>query len=272
METLVLPNNNTNLTGDPEDVLWAKTKANFEELAGVVGATSEVVPVVRTNNPISATNTSNENIDALDAAIGSDAQITPLARTAGPVVVNTSLHQKIDALDTAIGFDNQMSGTPKVASKTSNVFQNLDRLDTYMGARIIKKKIGGVGVAGCDFNFATAADTVEQVINLGAIIPARARILDIHTHTSAAFIFSGGGTTLAAEVGTSSSGNELIASATIYALNAITQPAVGAGFTLTAIAAAAGSVYLSAAPGANWSTNTAGQVDVYITIIDPTNL
>jgi len=32
METLELPNNNTNLTGDPDEVLWAKTKANFEEL------------------------------------------------------------------------------------------------------------------------------------------------------------------------------------------------------------------------------------------------
>jgi hypothetical protein len=47
--------------------------------------------------------------------------------------------------------------------------------------------IGGVGVAGCDFNFATAANATEQVIDLGAIIPAFARILDAKTKTTAAF-------------------------------------------------------------------------------------
>lgn len=48
--------------------------------------------------------------------------------------------------------------------------------------------IGGVGVADCDFNVATAANASEQVIDLGAIIPALARVLDIKTHTETAFI------------------------------------------------------------------------------------
>lgn len=50
-----------------------------------------------------------------------------------------------------------------------------------------KFTIGGVGVAGCDFNFATAANTTEQVIDLGSIIPALARVLDVKTFTREVF-------------------------------------------------------------------------------------
>ena len=53
--------------------------------------------------------------------------------------------------------------------------------------KTVKKTIGGVGVAGCDFNFATAANVTEQVVDLGSIIPALARVLDVKTHTSAVF-------------------------------------------------------------------------------------
>lgn len=272
METINIANNTTNLTGDSQPIVNAKTKANFEEIANILGAASEVVPVVRTNHPIVAANTASENIDALDAAIGADAELVPVTRTAGQLAVANSVYANLDALDTAIGFNAQMSAVPKVVVPSATVFQNLDKLDTQLGARLIKKTIGGVGVTGCDFNFATAANMNEQIIDLGAIIPARARILDAHTFTSAAFVFSGGGTTLVAETGTSSSGAELIASATVYALNAITQPAVGAGFTLVALSASAGHIYVSATPGANWSTNTAGKIEVIIVISDVTNL
>lgn len=53
--------------------------------------------------------------------------------------------------------------------------------------KTVKKTIGGVGVTGCDFNFSTAANVTEQVIDLGAIIPALARVLDVKTFTSAVF-------------------------------------------------------------------------------------
>jgi len=57
----------------------------------------------------------------------------------------------------------------------------------FSNLKTVKKTIGGVGVAGCDFNFATAANANEQVIDLGAIIPAFARVLDVKTRTKAAF-------------------------------------------------------------------------------------
>ena len=57
----------------------------------------------------------------------------------------------------------------------------------FSNVKTVKKTIGGVGVADCDFNFATAANVTEQVIDLGAIIPAFARILDAKTVTPAVF-------------------------------------------------------------------------------------
>lgn len=135
----------------------------------------------------------------------------------------------------------------------------------FSNIKTIKKTIGAVGVAGCDFNFATAANTTEQVIDLGTIIPALARILDVKTITNVAF--SSAATTLVAETGVTSSGNELIASATILAENAITAMAHAAGLN-TAPTAAARKVYVSATPGANWSGIVAGKLTIYITYIE----
>jgi hypothetical protein len=133
--------------------------------------------------------------------------------------------------------------------------------------KTIKKTIGGIGITA-DFNFVTAANTNEQVINLGAIIPAKARIADIFTFTDAVFT---GATTLVAETGITSSGAELIGSATIYATNAITYTPNAGAFVL-APSASASSIYVSATPGANWSGVTAGKVSVYVTYIDVTNI
>jgi len=131
--------------------------------------------------------------------------------------------------------------------------------------KTVKKTIGAPGILGCDFNFTSADNTTEQVIDLGAITPALARILDAKTHTEVAF--TPDPTTLVAETGISSSGDELIASATIKAADAITACAHGAALN-NAPVATAGHVYVAATPGANWSTITAGKLDVYISYIE----
>lgn len=136
----------------------------------------------------------------------------------------------------------------------------------FSNVKTVKKTIGGVGVAGCDFNFATAANTSEQVIDLGAIVPANARVLDVKTRTEVAFA----GTSLSAlvmETGNSSSGAQFIASATIMAANAIT--AANLITMNVAPAAAASKVYCAATPtGANWAAVLAGKVSVYVTYIE----
>lgn len=57
----------------------------------------------------------------------------------------------------------------------------------FSNVRTVKKTVGAPGVADCDFNFATAANVNEQVIDLGVIIPAFARVLDAKTVTRTAF-------------------------------------------------------------------------------------
>jgi len=189
------------------------------------------------------------------------------ARTAGAIVATATVNDNIDALDAAIGFEAQMSGTPKTITKTATVFQNLDALDTYKSVQTIKKTIGGIGITA-DFNFVTAENTVEQIIDLGAILPAKSRLVDIFLYTDAVFT---GATTLVADVGTSSGGNELIGSATIYATDAIIA-AANAGAFIATPSASAQHIYVNATPGANWSGVTAGKVSVYVTYINVANI
>jgi hypothetical protein len=267
------------------------------------GLGGTITPVSRTNNPVLAANLPNDNISVLDAAIGADN--TAVSRTNNPTVVNTTLNAKVQALDNAIGGDNTpivRTNNPTVANTTviakvqaldaaigvtptsttvisaaASVNTNLSAVDAALAAlpslttlvlKTVKKTVGGVGVAGCDFNFVTAANTTEQPIDLGAIVPAKARVLDIMTFTNSVFT---GATTLVATVGNVTGGNQFITSTTIYAASAITAMAV-ASWPMVVPNAAATHVWINGTPGANWSNVTAGKVTVYVTYIDVTNV
>lgn len=140
--------------------------------------------------------------------------------------------------------------------------------------RTRKFTIGAVGVVGCDHNFTTAANTTQQVIQLGgaAIIPARCRVRDVFWVTDTAFAGESI-TALTVEAGNSSSGAQFFADTDLIAANAVGQTAVGAGYTPTAISASASSVYVSAAPtGGNWAALLAGKASVYVTYEDVSEL
>jgi hypothetical protein len=136
--------------------------------------------------------------------------------------------------------------------------------------RIITKvyTIGAVGVTGCDFNFVTAANTTAQPIDLGAIIPSTARLIDVVVKTTTLFA----GTAISAfgvTIGTTTGGTDLAGSADLILANALNQPAVGAGFTWLAITHAAKHIWVGGAPtGGNWSALTAGKLTVYVTYLD----
>jgi hypothetical protein len=127
----------------------------------------------------------------------------------------------------------------------------------------VSKTIGGVSVTGCDFNFVTAANQTAQPIDLGALIPANARILNVQTVTNTTFT---GAISLAAITGTTTGGNDLITTAPIYTANAITATPNG-GVFIGPPSATAVHLWLTATPGANWSLVTAGKVTVYVTYI-----
>ena len=149
------------------------------------------------------------------------------------------------------------------------------RADDNFAALTTKSRkftIGAVGVAGCDFNFVTAANTTQQVIDLGAIIPAKSRVRDVVWVTDVAFA----GTLITAftvEAGNASSGAQFWVDTDLIAVNAIGQTAVGAGYTPVAIVVAASRVYISAAPtGGNFAALLAGKASVYVTYEDVSGL
>lgn len=229
----------------------------------------DVVPVVRTNNPIASANAVGANLNALDAAIGTTAQLTPVTRTTGQLVDNTSIQTKLDVIDALIGFDAQMSASPTNISKSQTIYQNLDALAAYKSVRTVKKTVGNFGVAGCDFNFAANANTTEQPIDLGAILPAKCRIVDSMIFTDAAFTNLGNLTT---DLGLTTGTDGLIVAANNTALNAIMAMANAGAFAVTPNAAAQ-NVWLNVAPTNAWnSASPVGKMSVYITFIDLTNI
>lgn len=249
-----------------DDVAGVWLVTPYQIVSDIVGANP--APVTRTNNPIVGTATVNANIAKLDAAIGTDAQITPVTRTTGQVVVNNTVHQKIDSLDSAIGFDAQLSGSRKNISPNNTIYQNFDSLDIYKSVRTIKKTIGAPGLAGTDFNFTSAANKTEQSIDLGALIPAKARLVDVFVHCDAVFTNA---VSMAVDVGTTSGGGDLIGSGSVYSAGQIIA-AANAGAFIATPSATATNVFINATPGANWDQFTAGSMSVYVTIIDVTGV
>lgn len=79
MEILDIPNNNTNLTGDPDEVLWAKTKSNFEELTLTVSGVGS---------------------DAVDAQADVDA-LASFNSTVGGTTMVTNTYKKLVSLTSA---------------------------------------------------------------------------------------------------------------------------------------------------------------------------
>jgi len=138
------------------------------------------------------------------------------------------------------------------------------QVNTKNPIRTVVKTIGGVGVTGCDFNFTSAANTSAQPIDLGSIIPARARILDCYTVTDAAFT---GATSLGITVGTATGGNQIITTADSVAKDFV-HPMVHATTLSITPLVTTGHIWVGGTPGANWSGVTAGKLSVYVTFLD----
>jgi hypothetical protein len=252
-----------------DDISYKALLAITETLAGATlsyldTVAANITPVARTNNPVVAANQTHTNIDLLDAAIGADP--SPVARTTGPIAVANAVNANLDALDTAIGFEGQMSGTPHVVTFPTTIFQALDKLDTYKSVQTVKKTIGGVGVAGCDFNFATAANQTEQPIDLGSIIPARAKIMSVTLFSEAEFT---GAVSLGCKVGVGSGGDSILTSTNMFSGTAVGDSGLLTSFAPTRVAE---KIWVSATPGANWSNVTAGKLTAYVTFINVTNI
>jgi len=131
--------------------------------------------------------------------------------------------------------------------------------------------IGAPGVAGCDFNFASAANTTAQPIDLGVLLPAFAQHITTVAKTDVTFAGTGI-SAFGVTLGTTTGGTEIAASADLILKDAINQPAVGAGYTLIAVSKDAKHIFVGGTPtGGNWSALTAGKISVYVSYIDMVN-
>ncbi len=124
---------------------------------------------------------------------------------------------------------------------------------------VIKLIIGRVGVPGCDFNFAAAADHLVQNLDLGSIIPAKAKVKDIQVICIESVV---GVTDFAVNVGNVSGGSQFIGSVSCNVINEV----VGSTATTVINWVAATNIWLGGDPTDNtWNLMTAGKWEVCIT-------
>ena len=113
--------------------------------------------------------------------------------------------------------------------------------------------IGAFGVAGCDYNFASAANANEQSIQLGAttIIPALSPVFRM---TTVCLDGLNGAITGTSDVGLTSGSAEYMSAVNVDDTNEIAVMTVNVVPQL-----AASSIYFSFTPNANWNTITNGK-------------
>jgi len=246
--------------------------ANIGALDAAIGADADITPVTRTNNAVVVNTNVHAKIDALDAAIGADADLVPVTRAVGQLAIASNIYANLDLLDTVVGFDAQMSGTKKNISSAQSIYQNLDALDVYKTVRTVKVTLGWHGATGTDFTFASAADHTAQNIDLGAIVPAKARVMDV-TIVCTETLTAAGAIDITLRAGNASAGEQFIASASCDDINEVvgvidaTKPAA-----VLANWASATNIWIGGDPDADWETITAGKWAIYVTFNDLLNV
>lgn len=157
------------------------------------------------------------------------------------------------------------------------VVYNVNRsLNTVTEGSLIKTKtltFGLTGNAQADQLFdITQANTTEQVLTFADVLPSNCRIIAFEMVCVTAVT---GGTDVTIEVGTSSSGAELIVGASCNTLNeargvidAAKLPAIPLLWNESVDQYSFRSIYISATPAANWNTISAGKWIALMTYID----
>ncbi len=144
-------------------------------------------------------------------------------------------------------------------------FQDIDSVVGNL--RTVAYTVGVYGVADCDYNFASAGNTTEQSIQLGAttIIPAKSYVISM-----SAICLDGlnGAITGSADWGSTSGSAEYLSSANIDDTD---EMALSLNANLV-ISSSAHSIYFSFTPSANWNTITHGKWTIYISYIDNSSL
>ena len=161
-----------------------------------------------------------------------------------------------------VGQRDRYAGTPGVVRAGT---------DTFFATKTVIKTISIDDDASVDdFQFDDdAANTTEQPVNLGALIPAWGELVSVQVRCIEAVVSTGADpdNITSLDIGLSTGAGDILATDTIDDLDDLITTAA-AGAPLVAATAAAKSVWINLAPEDNWSTISAGRWAVIVTYID----
>lgn len=148
-------------------------------------------------------------------------------------------------------------------------FFNTTSIGYFQKTRVIT--VGYPGATGVDFNLANNADSAEQNLDLGDIIPAFSQLYDCMIRCTETVA---GGTVSALNValGTTSSGEEILADSVNDTLDDISEPATGSGRILASSASSRHLYGQFNIASEQWNNLTAGKWKIYINYIDNAGL
>lgn len=160
------------------------------------------------------------------------------------------------------------SGTPAGVDANIIWYNNRTKGELFLSVKSVMKTINlDSSDDNDDFEFDdTQGNVTEQTRDMGAIIPAYAEVLSAQLRCFET-VAGSGSAVMAIDLGTSSGGAEIFATADIDTANDISATEATGGPEIIATAAAK-NVWINATPTANWSTLTAGRWAVIITYID----
>jgi hypothetical protein len=191
-------------------------------------------------------------------------------------------NEVIDSIRVISGVAYIYSGGTNVMLESINALIE-DSLDAYRASAIplkttvilgqtTKVTIGWHGATGVDFLQPDVASSNAYPIDLGAIIPAKARVIQIEIVCTEALAGSGAHEILFT-AGNATGGAQFIASISCDATNevaGIIDPHLPQAVIMNW--ASATNIWIGSDPDANWDTYTAGKWTVYITYIEYTDI
>jgi hypothetical protein len=137
----------------------------------------------------------------------------------------------------------------------------------------IKKTIGWPSAVGTDFLWTSAANTTQQNVDLGAIIPLKCKVIDIQVVCTET-ITGTGLTDFTAVIGNASAGAQFITALSCFTLNVVVGWILGTLLIPTIVSwTAASHVWIGGVPiGGNWNAMTAGKWCIYMTYRNYANI
>lgn len=134
----------------------------------------------------------------------------------------------------------------------------------YPGKCVIKTF--GIAGSGLDFNYASAVNSTEQQLDLGAILPAGCVVVSAVLECDET-VAGSGSAVVSLDAGITGGTAELLSAAATDS-NGDTNATAAAGSPVLAHSTAARNVFVNATPTAFWNTLTAGEWSIIVTYAD----